>query len=62
MSISLNDNFRISCSPFGSLGTSGTVSSLTNLDIFEHVGKWIHIACAYDSTEKKIELTASIEG
>lgn len=62
MSIGLNAEFQLSCSPFGSLGSSGTVSSITNLDIFAAEGKWIHVACAYDSTEKRIELTASVDG
>jgi len=62
MSIGLNSQYRITCAPFATLTSGVNKVSLKNIDIFDSIGEWIHISCAYDSSQRRIDLVAEKNG
>jgi hypothetical protein len=51
MSIGVDENSKLTCSPFATHRQGVSKVSIRDLDLSKVAGKWIHVSCAWDKKE-----------
>ena len=61
MSIGIDVNLKLTCSPFATHTLGANRATITGLDLSAAAGKWIHLSCTWNAATKRIDFNAVMD-